>query len=134
MRKRYLVLSICLLCLLCGCSIKTDDEEKIRDIDFTVVDKQEIPEELEEFISEQGKEAFEITFGDEGYLYIVKGYGRQESTGYSIEVEECYETSALIHIRTTLHGPSKGEDILEKETFPYIVIKIEYSEKNVVFE
>ena len=26
------------------------DEEKIRDIDFTVVDKQEIPEELEEFI------------------------------------------------------------------------------------
>ena len=134
MKRRHLVSVICLLCLLCGCSVKTDDEEKIRDIDFTVVDKQEIPEELEEFIKEQGEEAFEITFGDEGYLYIVKGYGRQESTGYSIEVEECYETSKLIHVKTSLLGPPKGEDILEKETFPYIVIKIEYSEKNVTFE
>ena len=134
MKRRHLVSVICLLCLLCGCSVKTDDEEKIRDIDFTVVDKQEIPKELEEFIKEQGEEAFEITFGDEGYLYIVKGYGRQESTGYSIEVEECYETSELIHVKTSLLGPPKGEDILEKETFPYIVIKIEYSEKNVTFE
>ena len=134
MRKRYRILFICLTGLLCGCSVQTDDGEKIRDIDYTVMDKQEMPEELETFIEEQGEEAFEITFGDEGYLYIVKGYGRQETTGYSIEVEECFETSALIHVKTSLMGPSKGEDILEKETFPYIVIKIEYSEKNVVFE
>ena len=134
MKKYYLILSLCLLYLLCGCSVQTDSEEKIRDIDFTVVDKQEIPEELEEFIEEQGEEDFEITFGDEGYLYIAKGYGRQESTGYSIEVEECYETSAFIHVRTSLLGPPKGEEILEKETFPYIVIKIEYNEKNVTFE
>ena len=134
MKKHVLICLLCFSCLFCGCSLQADNEEKIRDIEFTVLDKQLIPEELNEYIKEQGEAPFEITFGDEGYLYIAKGYGRQESTGYSIEVEECYETEGRIYVSTGLLGPPKEEEILEHSTFPYIVIKMEYSEKNVVFK
>ena len=120
--------------LLCACSIQKDDMEKLRDIEFTVVDEYKLPEELKQYIEEEKMDPFEITYGDEGYLYLAKGYGAQETSGYSIEVEECFETSNVICVKTNLLGPPKNEEIKEQETFPYIVLKIEYSDKNVVYE
>ena len=131
--KKIWILMGCMF-LICGCSVQKDDMEKLRDVEFTVIDEEKLPEELRQYIEEEKKEPFEITYGDEGYLYMVKGYGVKETSGYSIEVEECFETSNIICVRTNLQGPSKEEEIEEKETFPYIVLKIEYSEKPVVFE
>lgn len=131
--RRILILLSCLI-LMCGCSAQKDDMEKLRDIEFTVIDERKLPVELKEYIDEAKKEPFEITYGDEGYLYIVKGYGTKETSGYSIEVKECFETSNAIYMRTNLLGPPKDEEIQEEKTFPYIVLKIEYSDKSVVFE
>lgn len=133
MKIRWILLLGCLL-LLNGCSVQKDDMEKLRDVEFTVLDEKKLPEELKQYVDEMKKEPFEITYGDEGYLYIVKGYGRQGTSGYSIEVEECFETTNTICIRTNLLGPPKEEEILEQETYPYIVVKIEYSDKSIVFE
>lgn len=133
MRFKWMVLAVFFL-TLCGCSIQKDDMKKIRDIEFTVLDEHKLPEELKEYIEEEKQEPFEITYGDGGYLYIAKGYGTKETSGYSIEVKECFETPNVICVRTNLLGPPKDEDIQEQETFPYIVLKIEYSDKNVVFE
>lgn len=119
---------------LCGCSIQKDDIEKLRDVEFTVVDPHKIPEELLQHIEGVKAEPFEITYGDEGYLYIAKGYGEKDTSGYSIEVDECYETTNTICMKSSLLGPQKEEDMVEQPTFPYIVIKTEYSEKCVVFQ
>ena len=131
--RRIMVLMGCLF-LICGCSVQKDDMEKLRDIDFTVIDEEKLPVELKEYIDEAKREPFEITYGDEGYLYLAKGYGTKETSGYSIEVEECYETSNVICVRTNLLGPPKGEEIHDEETFPYVVLKTEYCDKSVVFE
>lgn len=128
-----MVLAGCLFALY-GCSVQKDDMEKLRDIEFTVLDEHKLPEELKEYIEEEKQEPFEITYGDEGYLYIAKGYGTKETSGYSIEVKKCFETSNVICVKTNLLGPPKDEKILKQKTFPYIVLKIEYSDKSVVFE
>ena len=62
------------------------------------------------------------------------GYGRQETTGYSIEVNECYETEHTVVVRTTLLGPQKKEKTHKKKTYPYIVIKIPYTDKQIIYE
>lgn len=133
MKTRWLMILGSIL-VLCGCSVQKDDMKKIRDVEFTVVDEHKIPEELALHIKEVKNAPFEIVYGDEGYLYIAKGYGKKEVSGYSIEVEECFETKNLICIKTNFLGPPQGEEILEQETCPYIVIKTEYSEKNIVFQ
>lgn len=133
MKKKLFVIVGCLF-ILCGCTVQKDDMKKLRDIEFTIIDEEKMPTELLQYVTEQKKEVFEITYGDEGYLYIVKGYGKKETSGYSIEVQECFETSNVICVRTNLLGPPKGEEIQEEETYPYIALKIEYSDKNVVFE
>ena len=120
--------------MISGCSVQKNDMEKIRDVEFTVMDEQKIPKELKMHIKEVKNEPFEIAYGDEGYLYIAKGYGEKEVSGYSIEVEQCFETEDLICVETNLLGPPKGEDVLEEKTYPYVVIKTEYSEKSIVFQ
>ena len=47
----------------------------------------------------------------------MRGYGTQQTTGYSIEVNACYETVDTVVIRTTLQGPEKKEKIHKKKTY-----------------
>lgn len=134
--KRILstILSICILIALCGCSAKELATEKIRDIDFTVVKEEDIPEELMTKIQEKETTPLKLTYADQGALYIAEGYGEQPTSGYSIEVKECFETKNAIYLHTNLLGPAKEERIVEKATYPYIVIKMEFIDKNVVFQ
>ena len=128
------ILCMVLLCLAAGCSTEKLTTEKLRDIEFTVVDDDNIPEELEGMIDEKYDIPFKLTFADDGALYIAVGYGEQKTTGYSIEVTELYETKNAIYIHTNLIGPAKEEKIVEIRTYPYIVVKLEFIDKNVVFQ
>ena len=58
-------------------------------------------------------------------MYLVIGYGMQETCGYSIQVNECYETEGTVYVDTTLLGPETEEEIVKKPSYPYIIIKIE---------
>lgn len=128
----YICLAGCMF-LLCACSLQKEDTKKLRDIDFTVVDPIDAPRELIEDIDDKKEEIFKITYADNGYLYIARGYGRQETSGYSVTVESCYESENSICMKTNLLGPPTGETVVEGTTYPYVIIKTEYSDKNIVF-
>lgn len=119
--------------LASGCTIRKEDTEKLRDIDFTVVESEDVPEELRDIIQEKQENETKLFYADEGYLYVVRGYGKQDTSGYSVEVRDCYETENTICVETNLLGPPKGEEIVDKPTYPCVVIKMEYSEKDVIF-
>ena len=55
-------------------------------------------------------------------------------SGYSILVKKLTETKDKIFLNTELRGPSKEEVVLEKPSFPYVVIKMENKSEEVVFE
>jgi len=133
-RRCICILSIVTLLLLSACSARKDSMEKLRDVEFTVVKPSDVPKELAGLIEENQKDVFQLTYADKGYLYMARGYGEQETSGYSVAVSKCYETEDVICVETGLIGPAKGEEIIEESTYPYVVAKIEYTEKNVVFE
>jgi hypothetical protein len=138
MRKYQIYLMLVIMALMCfglaGC--KRDDEgiKKIRDIDFTVVKDADIPGELKEIIDEKKVEPFKLSYSNKNNLYIVVGYGKQNSGGYSIAVEELYLAENAIYIDTNLIGPSADDNVTQGVTYPYIVVKMEFIDKNVVFE
>lgn len=119
--------------LASGCTIRKEDTGKLRDIDFTVVESEDVPEELRDIIQEKQENETKLFYADEGYLYVVRGYGKQDTSGYSVEVRDCYETENTICVETNLLGPPKGEEVVDKPTYPCVVIKMEYSEKDVIF-
>ncbi len=97
-------------------------------------EEKEIPQEFLEVIEEKKEGIFKLTYTDQENLYIAVGYGVQQTGGYSISVNECYLTKNAVYFDTTLIGPSKGEQVNQVKSYPYLVIKTKYLEKSVVFE
>ena len=123
-----------LIFMLTGCVSRPQKTEKLRDLEFTVMSKEDVPEEFQEQILQHQDLPFRLTYTDQGRLYIAEGYGAQLKTGYSVEVEGLYETSNAIYFHTNLLGPEKGEETKEVTTFPYVVVVLEEIDKTVVFD
>ena len=119
--------------LLSGCIVQ-QGQEKIEDLEFTVMDPADLPEELQQQIIARQEEDFSLTYSDEEYLYIARGYGEQETGGYCISIDQCYRTSNTICVKTTLTGPQNGEQVNTAPSYPYIVIKLEMRPEEVVFQ
>mgnify|MGYP002496595857 CR=1 FL=1 len=94
--------------LLSGCGMQTQESERLKDLDFTVMDLEKVPEALRDVLEEKKSMPFKVTYEGDGYLYI------------------CVDTELL--------GPGKGETTTAAVTCPYIVLKLEYLDKSVVFE
>lgn len=134
--KIILCIAIIFVSLLAvtGCKKEAAKEKKLKDLDFTVLGDNEIPMELKKIIEENKHEVGKTTYVDMGELYIIICYGDQPTTGYSIQVNELYETESTVAIKTTLKGPAKNEQVLKLVTSPYIVVKLENIEKTVVYK
>lgn len=120
--------------ILCACGDMKDEEKKLVDLEFEVLTEESIPSEVKEIIEKRQKNEFMTTYTDKEDLYIMIGYGKQSTGGYSIRVDELYETKNSIYIKTTFLGPDRNELVTQMETYPYIVVKLKYIDKVVVFK
>ena len=121
--------------VMTGCSMLNEEQVKLQDIGFTVVSEEKQPGELKTIIEEKKGSPFQLTYNDGEYLYIVIGYGEQPEGGYSIAVNDLYLTEDNIYVNTTLLGPDSAENKgVKVPTYPYIVLKMDYLDKPVVFE
>ena len=134
-KKRVLfLLYVFWLAFLAGCGERAAKPEKIKDLEYTVQKEGELPEELLTKIREKQKEPFRMTYATDGYLYIAKGYGTQETSGYSIRVTDLYEAAEGVVLYTELLGPGKDEPVFKVETYPYIVVKLKDMSLDVLFQ
>ena len=133
---RHAGILLCLMgCLWCaGCGMQKIGTEKIRDVDYTVVTEEEIPGELLEKIEAQKAEDFKMTYMLDDALYIVRGFGMQATGGYSIQVQNLYLAENALYFESDLIGPENGSQEEKAVSYPYIVVKTERLEENVVFE
>ncbi len=111
----------------------TIDREKLRDISYEIVDEEYIPAEIYEQLVQDMDEVNRKSYLCSDNLYIVVCYGAQPTGGYSIQVDELYESSNAIIVDTTLIGPSKQDKVDTAISYPYIVLKVENVGKTVVF-
>ena len=121
-------------CFLCGCSI-----EKVKAGDgvkpeYTVMKEEDFPDKVKELIEEHKETEFQLTYQDSGYLYLMKGYGKQQTGGYSIQIEDLSLWENAIHLQTVLIGPGEGEELKEEPSYPCLVVKMKYREEPVIFE
>lgn len=118
--------------VLTGCSLHAE-EKKIRDVEYTVVCTEDLPEELRQEIDKVKTEEFQLSYDDGAYLYLVKGYGTRDTSGFDITVSELYLTDHTLVFDTKINGPKEGEDVTQKETTPMIAVKTERIERQIVF-
>lgn len=119
--------------MLCGCG-KEKAEPKVKDIEFTLVPDEDLPDALAAIIEEKKTGDMMLTYATDNELYIVRGYGTRPTNGYDIQVKNCYLTDNNITFTTSLIGPAEDENTTSMPSYPYIVVKTEYLEQPIKFE
>ena len=75
-----------------------------------------------------------MTYQDAGYLYLLKGYGKQETGGYSIQIEDLSSGGKCHSPADGAYRPKDGEELKEEPSYPCLVVKMKYREEPVIFE
>ena len=119
---------------LSGCSMVSRERVKLKDLEMTILSEEVIAQELMTILDEKKEKAFQFTYTDKEYLYICIGYGEQKSGGYSIAVQELYETQNAVYVHTNLLGPTEEEAKKQAPSWPHIVVKTQKKDKTVVFD
>lgn len=122
------------IAVVSGCGIEKTDGNKIRDLEYEIQEEDQLPEELKAKIEEKKAADFKLVYESDDSLYVVRGYGEQETGGYSIQIQEFYLTGNAVVFQSKLLGPSKDEVKNAAPSYPYVVIKTENVDKNVIFE
>lgn len=117
----------------CG---KETKPEKTGEISYEVVPEEDVPEELQKLIDERKESEFRLSFSEGENLYLVVGYGRQETGGYSIQILDLYLADDVIYMDTELQGPLPEEtaDVKDSTAAPWIVVKMQKVDKTIYFE
>ncbi len=123
-----------LMILLTGCEMKQVGNMAKTEVEFTVVEPDEVPSELAVIIEENKQGEIKLTYEDQGYMYLVRGYGQQKTGGYSIAVNEVFLAEDGLHVDTSLIVPPRDQEIRDEASYPYLVIKIEAQEAEVLFD
>ena len=122
-----------LLCLLSGCSIEKVRAQNGVKPEYTVMKETDFPDKVKELIAENKVSEFQLTYQDGSWLYLIKGYGKQKTGGYSIQIEDLSLWENAIHLQTVLLGPEE-EDLKDDPSYPYLVVRMKYREEPVIFE
>ena len=122
-----------LLCLLSGCSIEKVRAQNGVKPEYTVMKETDFPDKVKELIAENKESEFQLTYQDGSWLYLIKGYGKQKTGGYSIQIEDLSLWENAIHLQTVLLGPEE-EDLKDDPSYPYLVVRMKYRVEPVIFE
>lgn len=132
-RIKTVFLLFFLLCLLSGCSIEKVRAQNGVKPEYTVMKETDFPDKVKELIAENKESEFQLTYQDGSWLYLIKGYGKQKTGGYSIQIEDLSLWENAIHLQTVLLGPEE-EDLKDEPSYPYLVVRMKYREEPVIFE
>ena len=136
MEKRVSFIGLITLLVFCivGCGMMQKKSGEEKEVDYTVVKKDDLPAEVRKVIDIKEQEEFQMSYQCEGELYLLQGYGIQSTGGYSIQVEYVKENSEELHVKTKLIGPSSREEQKDAISCPWIVIKTENRNKKIIFD
>ena len=137
MKKGRIPAALCLVCLLLlagGCRAERIDRNGEKELAYTVMKTEDIPEEVMKTMEEKGEEPYQLCYQDGEVLYLMRGYGKQETGGYSIQIESLSSSGATVIFRTKLLGPQSREEQKSDGSCPYIVVRTENQELPVLFE
>ena len=85
-----------------GCSLVKIEEGERTPLAYTVVETAELPSSAQEMIQEKKDRDFQMTYQKGDTVYLIRGYGKKMSGGYSIQVAELSVSSTAVFFKTRL--------------------------------
>ena len=82
------LLAAVILMLLASCRITDVSEGERKELSYAIVKPGDFPPEIDQILRRKKESAFQMAYESGDDLYILRGYGKQKSGGFSIQIEE----------------------------------------------
>lgn len=125
------IFSIILCVILTGC-IKKDERGQKQKVVYVVCRRSVIPVQLGKLIDEQKEGSISFYIYDRWFYLLCDRIWKTAGSGYKIKVREFSADRTHIYIDTILTGVTKEHQKYGK-SYPYIVLKSQFYEKDVIF-
>ena len=130
-RRGRVLLAAVILMLLASCRITDVSEGERKELSYAIVKPGDFPPEIDQILRRKKESAFQMAYD----RYILRGYGKQKSGGFSIQIEEVSKSENAVFVRTKLVGPAAKEEQKGAASCPYVVLKTKAAAGiSVVFE
>ena len=128
-RRGRVLLAAVILMLLASCRITDVSEGERKELSYAIVKPGDFPPEIDQILRRKKESAFQMAYE------ILRGYGKQKSGGFSIQIEEVSKSENAVFVRTKLVGPAAKEEQKGAASCPYVVLKTKAAAGiSVVFE
>ena len=119
-----------------GSGVWNDEEKETgKELSYAIVKPGDFPPEIDQILRKKKESAFQMAYESGDDLYILRGYGKQKSGGFSIQIEEVSKSENAVFVRTKLVGPAAKEEQKGAASCPYVVLKTKAAAGiSVVFE
>ena len=105
-RRGRVLLAAVILMLLASCRITDVSEGERKELSYAIVKPGDFPPEIDQILRKKKESAFQMAYESGDDLYILRGYGKQKSGGFSIQIEEVSKSENAVFVRTKLVGCS----------------------------
>lgn len=120
--------------LFTGCKIEHMEGAQGTEMAYEVIARDDLPEEIAKLAQQEKEEEFHMTYTDGEDFYLMRGYGKQETGGYSVSVKSLVRTETAVIFETMLQGPEPGTKVSQEPSYPFLVIKTEKTGLPVKFQ
>ena len=136
--KRVMLAAVVLLLLMmvisCGEKQKPKRTyESMQDAVYEIVSGSDVPHKVNEKIFKERDKGFGFSYRDNEGMYSAFGFGRQNTGGFSIQLAAVKENEDEILIEAKLIAPAPEEVVSTSPSYPYMILKMDNTEKNVEF-
>ena len=101
-RRGRVLLAAVILMLLASCRITDVSEGERKELSYAIVKPGDFPPEIDQILRRKKESAFQMAYESGDDLYILRGYGKQKSGGFSIQIEEVSKSENAVFVRTKL--------------------------------
>ena len=128
------VLLLLMMVISCGEKQKPKRTyESMQDAVYEIVSGSDVPHKVNEKIFKERDKGFGFSYRDNEGMYIAFGFGRQNTGGFSIQLAAVKENEDEILIEAKLIAPAPEEVVSTSPSYPYMILKLDNTEKNVEF-
>lgn len=117
-RRGRVLLAAVILMLLASCRITDVSEGERKELSYAIVKPGDFPPEIDQILRRKKESAFQMAYESGDDLYILRGYGKQKSGGFSIQIEEVSKSENAVFVRTKLVGPAAKEEQKGRRLLP----------------
>ena len=108
-RRGRVLLAAVILMLLASCRITDVSEGERKELSYAIVKPGDSAGNRSD-LRRKKESAFQMAYESGDDLYILRGYGKQKSGGFSIQIEEVSKSENAVFVRTKLVGPAAKEE------------------------